>query len=172
MAYTCLGTKLFQVILMETLNKIRRFLNTAGIAFTEIQHEPTFTSVASAAARGEELKIGGKAIVMKLEVEYKLFVIAADGKMDSRKIKDHFKIRKLRFASAEELLRLTGLAPGSVPPFGNPILDLELFVDRSITENEKIAFNAGSLTNSIVMKTEDYLCISKGVVLDFREYKS
>jgi prolyl-tRNA editing enzyme YbaK/EbsC (Cys-tRNA(Pro) deacylase) len=153
---------------MDTLNKICKLLRTSGVVFSEIHHEPTYTSEASAAARGEELRTGGKAILMKLEEKFKLFVIAADGKIDSRKIKDHFKIRKLRFASASELLQLTGLVPGSVPPFGNPILDLELYVDRSITENEKIAFNAGSLTDSILMKTKDYLRVSNAIVMDFR----
>jgi len=33
----------------------------------------------------------------------------------------------------------SGLVPGSVPPFGRPIVDLDLFVDTSIAENEMIA---------------------------------
>jgi prolyl-tRNA editing enzyme YbaK/EbsC (Cys-tRNA(Pro) deacylase) len=51
--------------------------------------------------------------------------------------------------------------PGSSPPFGEPILQLELYVDNSILRNEKIAFNAGSLTDSIIMRTEDYVQIAK-----------
>jgi len=54
-------------------------------------------------------------------------------------------VKKIRFASTEELLQLTGLVPGSIPPFGYPLLPFELFVDASILANEKIAFNAGSL---------------------------
>ena len=87
--------------------------------------------------------------------------------MDSARIKAHFKAKKLRFASAEELLDLTGLVPGSVPPFGTPLLPFTLFVDRSIRQNERIAFNAGSLTDSIVMDVEDYLKIASPTVFDF-----
>lgn len=154
---------------MEHLNRIRSLLSDAGINFKEIHHPPTYTSEASALVRGEDLKIGGKAIVMKLGDHYKLFVIAADRKIDSSKIKKYFGARKLRFASTEELLRLTGLNPGSVPPFGKPVLDLDLFIDNSVIQNKKIAFNAGSLTDSIVMSVADYLRLSGGVLFDFSQ---
>lgn len=154
---------------MDHLLTIREYLASSGIEFKEIHHEPTYTSEASALVRGEELKTGGKAIVMKLGEDFKLFVIAADRKVDSNKLKKHFNVKKLRFATAEELHRLTGLATGSVPPFGKPILDLELFVDISITQNDKIAFNAGSLTDSVVMSVVDYLKIAQGDVIDFSD---
>lgn len=56
---------------------------------------------------------------------------------------------------------LTQLVSGSVPPFGKPILDFELFVDNSICENKVICFNAGSLEDSVKMKVEDYLKVAK-----------
>ena len=56
---------------------------------------------------------------------------------------------------------MTGLVPGCVPPFGRPILDLDLYVDRSILENDRIAFNAGSLTDSMIMDREDYIRIAE-----------
>lgn len=154
---------------MDHLKRIRGLLSDAEIDFKEIHHPPTTTSEASALARGEDLKIGGKAIVLKLNEDYKLFVIAADRKIDSSKIKNYFGVRKLRFASAEELLRLTGLKPGSVPPFGKPILDIDLFIDSSVAQNEKIAFNAGSLTDSIIMSVTDYLRVSAGILFDFSQ---
>ena len=41
--------------------------------------------------------------------------------------------------------------------FGEPILLFELYVDAGIRENDRIAFNAGSLTHSIVLSVDDYL---------------
>jgi prolyl-tRNA editing enzyme YbaK/EbsC (Cys-tRNA(Pro) deacylase) len=128
-----------------------------GCDFTVVQHPPTRTSEESASARGEELKIGGKALVLKLNNEYGIFVLSADHTIDNKRLKEELGIKKIRFASVEELLQLTGLPPGAVPPFGRPIIDLNLYVDPSILENEFIAFNAGSLTTSIKLKVEDYL---------------
>jgi Ala-tRNA(Pro) deacylase len=147
--------------------KIKQWLDENKIEYKEIHHEPTHSSRASAEARGESMKIGGKALVMKIENDFRIFVISAARKMDSRKIKIYFNAKRTRFAFEDELKELTGVVPGAVPPFGRPIIDLDLYVDRSVIRNDRIAFNAGSLTDSIIMKTEDYLHIAKPEIIDF-----
>ncbi|MFA5834701.1 MAG: YbaK/EbsC family protein [Bacteroidota bacterium] len=152
---------------MNHFTQICTFLTDRNIVFRTVQHQPTFTSEESAKARGEDVKMGGKAIVMKVDSDFKLFVLSAALKVDSKKIKKHFNAKSIRFASAEELMELTGLVPGSVPPFGRPILNLDLFLDLSILENEKIAFNAGSLTDSVILKTSDYLSVINAEQFNF-----
>ncbi len=56
---------------------------------------------------------------------------------------------------------------GGAPPFGEPILPFELLVDESIVRNERIAFNAGSLTDSIIMRVDDYLRTARPQVFRF-----
>jgi prolyl-tRNA editing enzyme YbaK/EbsC (Cys-tRNA(Pro) deacylase) len=138
------------------LERIRAWLIAENVPFREVHHEPTRTSEESAQARGEELRVGGKALLIKVDDVFRLFVLSAARKLDSAAIKKQFAARKTRFASPEELLESSGLVPGSVPPFGQPILPFPLYADPSVFENERIAFNAGSLTDSIVMPTEDY----------------
>jgi hypothetical protein len=48
-------------------------------------------------------------------------VLPANCKADSAAIRNELGVRKTRFANREELWELTGLVPGSVPPFGRPI---------------------------------------------------
>lgn len=151
----------------SVFESIKLFLDENQIVYRTVHHEPTFTSEESAKARGEDVKIGGKAIVMKVGEVFRLFVLSAALKIDSEAIKSHFQTKSTRFANAEELLDFTGLVPGSVPPFGYPILPFELYVDQSILRNEKIAFNAGSLTDSVVMRTSDYLKVADATVFDF-----
>jgi Ala-tRNA(Pro) deacylase len=147
--------------------KIKEWLTAQSIAFKEVHHEPTETSEAAALARGEDLSIGGKALVLKIDDSYKLCVLSAAKKLESGALKKHFGAKKLRFADRDELMELTGLVPGSVPPFGKPLIDLELLLDQSILQNQKIAFNAGSLTDSIIMSTRDYLKVANPVILAF-----
>ena len=59
--------------------------------------------------------------------------------------------------------------PGSVPPFGPPILKLPLYVDPSVLANERIAFNAGSLTDSLILSVSDYVRVAKPEVLPFAQ---
>jgi prolyl-tRNA editing enzyme YbaK/EbsC (Cys-tRNA(Pro) deacylase) len=147
-------------------------LQRESISFREVHHEPTRTSEESARARGEELRVGGKALMVKVDAEFRLFVLSADRKLDSAAIRSWWGAgsgakTKTRFASPEELMELTGLVPGSVPPFGPPILPFPLYVDPSVFENERIAFNAGSLTDSIIMGTADYRRLAKPLVFNF-----
>ncbi len=151
------------------LDSIRELLDGEGVTYRLLHHEPTRTSEESARVRGESVRIGGKALLMKVGDVFQLFVLSAALKLDSTAIRTHFGIRKMRFATAEELEVLTGLVPGSVPPFGEPILPYPLFVDGSIMANERIAFNAGSLTDSIIMPVEDYRRIAQPEVFRFAQ---
>ena len=113
------------------------------------------------------MRVGGKALLIKVDAVFRLFILSADRKLDSTAIKQRFGAKKTRFATSEELLELTGLVPGSVPPFGQPILPFPLFVDPSVFENERVAFNAGSLTDSIVIAVDDYRRLAGAEVFRF-----
>lgn len=139
-----------------TLQAIRSLLDAHGIPYREAHHEPTRTSRDSAAARGEPMAIGGKAILLKVDDRFQLFVLSAARAIHSAAIRRHLRAQRTRFATETELLELTGLVPGSVPPFGPPILPFEPWVDVSIFENDRIAFNAGTLTDSMVLARSDW----------------
>ena len=151
----------------SVLEQIRELLRAEGVEFREVHHAPTFTSEESAKARGEDLRIGGKALLMKTGESFRLFVLSASLRADSAAIRAKFGVKKIRFATAEELKELTGLVPGSVPPFGQPVLPFELYADTSIVANEKIAFNAGSLEDSIILRVDDWLKAAKPEVFRF-----
>ena len=146
--------------------RLRELLEQSEVTFREIEHEPTYTSEQSAAARGESMSIGGKALVMKAGADrFVLLVIPADRKLDSSLLRKSLG-KRIRFATRDELDELTGLVPGSVPPFGRPVLPLDLFVDRKLTQNDKVAFNAASLTTSFIMSMADYLRVVDPEVID------
>jgi Ala-tRNA(Pro) deacylase len=146
----------------EVLTAIRQLLRDHGVAFQEKQHARALTSEQSAAARGEPLGVGAKALLLKTDELFRLFVLCADRKLDSAAIKRQLKVKKVRFATAAELQELTGLVPGAVPPFGPPILPFELFADVEVgLRYDRLAFNAGSLTDSIILSASDWETIAK-----------
>lgn len=143
-------------------------LEAEGVAWRELEHAPTRTSEESAAARGEPLRVGAKALLVKADERFVLLVLSAARRLDSRALREALGVRKTRFASADELYELTGLVPGSVPPFGEPVLPFALYVDRSVALNERVAFNAGSLTRSLIVPRAGYLAAARPTaVLDF-----
>ena len=150
--------------------RIRRLLREADVPFKELEHAPTFTSEESARVRGEDLAVGAKAILMKTDEVFRLFVISADRKVDSGAIKARLGTKKMRFATATELQELTGLVPGSVPPFGPPVLPFALYADLSVgQQQDKVAFNAGSLTTSIVMTASNWERVAKPIRFAFSQ---
>jgi Ala-tRNA(Pro) deacylase len=152
----------------EVLNRIRSRLAEAGVNYREIEHAPTRTSEESAQERGEPLSVGAKALLLRVGETFQLFVLPAHCRLDSAALKRQFGVKALRFATTEELLELTGLVPGSVPPFGPPILPFELFADETVgAEHGRVAFNAGSLTHSIVMAAEDWWNVAEPKRLRF-----
>ena len=152
-------TKVFQ--------QIQTLLAERSLPYRHVHHQPTYTSEESARARGESVRIGGKALLIKIGDAVHLFVLSAALKFDSAAVKRRFGVKRMRFATVEELRELTGLIPGSVPPFGRPTLPFDLFVDESILAHDRIAFNAGSLTDSIIMSVADYIHLAQPEVFRF-----
>jgi Ala-tRNA(Pro) deacylase len=144
------------------LNQLTDLLDAAGIAYRRVDHAATYTCEDSARARNEPLQVGAKALLLKADAEYAVAVMPADRKLDSGAVKRMLGAKSLRFATTEELLELTGLVPGALPPFGKPILPFPLFADVSTgREFGRVAFNAGSRTTSLILQREDWLTIAQ-----------
>ena len=139
-------------------------LDQLNIEYKTAHHDPTRTSADAARIRGVDLHSGAKAIVVKGKKSgaYFLFVMPADLKMDNQKAK---AAAGEAVAFARDVEEVTGCVPGSVPPFGS-VIGLRTFVDPRLAENEIINFNAGSITDSIEMRYEDYLAAEKPEVVE------
>ena len=141
---------------METaFQKVEALLRQHNVDFEVLRHAPVFTSEEAAAVRGTPLSSGAKALVCKVDDRFVLFVLPADRKLDSKRVRQALGIRGLRFCSAEELRELTGLSPGSVPPFGS-LFKLRTCCDEAMALNERINFNAGDHSISVSMRWTDY----------------
>ena len=151
----------------NTLERIRAHLDAAGVGYRELEHAPTRTSEESAAARGEALRTGAKALLLSTDGVFRLFVLPADRRLDSTAVRRHLGVKRSRFATVEELAELVGLVPGAVPPFGEPILPFELYADEGVGAAGKVAFNAGSLTHSIIMAADDWAWVAAPVRFRF-----
>lgn len=150
---------------MEVFDKIKKILDGKGIKYSTKHHESVYTSEQAAAVRGDSLKQGAKAMIVKTDKEFVLAVLSAEKKIDSKKLKKILHSKNTSFADVVKVKSL-GLQPGSVPPFGS-VIGLKTYVDKSLLENEEISFNAGSLTDSIKMRLKDYLSVENPTVEDF-----
>jgi Ala-tRNA(Pro) deacylase len=146
---------------------VKELLELNGIDYEVLEHAPVYTSEEAARARRVELKTGVKALILKTEKgNFVIGLVAADRKIDLKKLAKIAGVKKLQLASPEETFKTTGCEVGSVHPFGN-LFDLPTYLDISILENDKVNFNAGLHTVSIQMRAKDMIKAIRPVVEDF-----
>jgi Ala-tRNA(Pro) deacylase len=140
---------------MTVFERLSEFLTVKNAPFEVLRHAPVFTSEEAAAVRGTPLASGAKALVCKLDEQFVLIVVLADRKLASSRIRKQRRAKSLRFATREEVMEKTGLAPGSIPPFGR-LFGLPTWCDERLAEAGTINFNAGDHAISISMTFESY----------------
>lgn len=120
------------------------------------------------------LELGGKGISSKdveeltdiNPVEITKTIVLTDGmdnyfaaflpgreKIDLKKVRKIFGSGSLRLASAKELKKRFGLAPGEVCPV--LISDIPFVVDEAVMDREKINFGSGDVEYGIEIRPED-----------------
>jgi Ala-tRNA(Pro) deacylase len=144
----------------SVFDRLRAKLQAAGVAFTVDRHAPVYTSEEAAAVRGAPLASGAKALVVKAGEAFALLVLPADRKLDSKKARAALGAKSIRFATREEVERLTGLLPGSIPPFGS-LFGLPTTCDPALGVEGGINFNAGDHAISIAMRLDDFLAVER-----------
>lgn len=147
----------------SVFEQLEQLLQQRGAPFDVLRHPPVYTSQEAAAVRGVALASGAKALVCKVDSAFRMFVLPADRKLDSRGVRRRHGYKSIRFADRDEVLQLTGLAPGSIPPFGS-LFQLPTTCDPRLGENPQINFNAGDHSISISMTFEAYVCVEQPVL--------
>ncbi len=133
----------------------------ASVPHDRLEHSAITSAAHASEVRGTAARMGGKAIVMKLQSSFAVLAIPGDGRIDGKAVRHGLQVQRYRFATAPELFELTGLTPGSVPPFGRPLFDLPLYVDATLAEQPRIAFTLGVTTSSAVLAMTDYMALAR-----------
>jgi nondiscriminating aspartyl-tRNA synthetase len=138
-------------------NEIVRQLKDHSFEFKYLTHEATPTSEESAKIRGTKLEEGIKALILKGKNSKKnyQFNVPAHLKVDMKMVAE-LAGEKCEFEEPAVIFERFGVPVGGVPPFGN-LMNLETFFDSKIAELEKVSFNCGMQTESIIMKGKDLI---------------
>jgi len=93
-------------------------------------------------------------------------VLPADHRIDLQKLKKVIG-KSVSFETEQEFRALfPDCAIGAMPPFGN-LYSVPTYVDRSLSQEEYIVFEAGTHTDAIKLNYRDYERIVKPQVEDF-----
>ncbi|OGI65580.1 hypothetical protein A2642_04505 [Candidatus Nomurabacteria bacterium RIFCSPHIGHO2_01_FULL_39_10] len=136
------------------VERIKTFFSSLDIHPTYLEHEAVITSADAAQTRGFELRQGIKALLFTNGEEWVIVNVAADRKIDSKKVAATlgWSKSKICMATADEVVAKTGCEIGAVPPFGHA-QRIPILVDVGVYENVESAFNIGLRTHSVKIET-------------------
>src|SRR3989339_2185229 len=154
------------------VSKIKNILESNNYWHEAFEHEEVKTSLEAAKARpGYSLSQGAKAMILRVknnrsDKRFMMLLLPGDLKFSNSKVKQFLQVKDIRFATAEEINKITeGVQIGGVPPFGN-LFGLQVVVDKKLFNNKIIIFNAGDRKYSLAIKAEDYKKIVNPAIAD------
>src|SRR3990167_345763 len=99
--------------------QIKDYLEKHKIKYVFHEHPAVFTCEEAEVHCKHVPGLAVKNLLLKSDKgQFFLVVLPAHKKLDMNQIKKLLEVKKLRFASAEDLMRLMKLEPGSVTPIG------------------------------------------------------
>jgi len=131
-------------------------LDQLGIPHRIFHHETPVTSFEQAASdrkqRPEQIV---RSILFQIRPgEFTMVLMAGRGQVDWKKLRQLVKRSRVRMATEEEVLEVTGYRIGTVSPFGLKN-QVRVLLDASVLREEEISIGSGVRNTAIIMKSED-----------------
>ena len=131
-------------------------LDQQGIPHRVFRHERPVTSFEEAAsARGQRPEQIVRSILFQVRAgEFVMVLMAGRDQVDWKKLRQLVKRSRVRMATEDEVLEVTGYRIGTVSPFGvrNQV---RVLLDASVLREEEISIGSGVRGVAIIMKSED-----------------
>lgn len=147
--------------------KLKAYLDSNNIQYLTINHSQAFTAQKVAAAThisGWEI---AKTVIVDVDGKIAMAVLPASTHINLEILKKVTGSENVRLATETEFSALfPGCETGAMPPFGN-LYDMKVFVAKRLTEDDEIAFNAGTHTELIQMSYKDFERLVKPKVMEF-----
>ncbi len=134
--------------------EVRRRLEPEGIEVVELPAD-TSTAVLAARALGTSVPTIVKSLLFLADGSPVLVLLSGDQRLDARGFARQLGVKKVRMATPEQCIALSGYAVGGVPPVGHR-QPLRTFFDRYLLDHQTVYAAAGAY-NAIFGITPDRL---------------
>ena len=146
-------------------SRLKDFLDKENVKYVTIAHSPAFTAqeiAAEAHIPGKEL---AKTVVVKIDGKMSMVVTPASEHVGLSKLKETLGAAEVELASESEFKdSFPDCETGAMPPFGN-LYDMRVFVSPTLTEDEQIAFNAGTHSELVRLPYSEFERLVEPVLL-------
>lgn len=150
-----------------TANRLKTLLECNHIPYATLKHRDVYRAAQVASATHLPPKEIAKTVMIKVDGELAMAVLPASRDVDLELLKASLDAERVRLAGESEFrTRFPDCETGAMPPFGN-LYAMEVFVDRSLADDQQIAFEAGSHNQAIRLAYADFARLVRPHVLSF-----
>lgn len=151
---------------MALPKRVKKYLKENRIKYKITRHKEVFTTQEIAATQHVSGKQLAKVVIVKAK-DFAMMVLAANLLLDTKKVKKILNSGSVRLAKEAELENcFPDCEVGAMPPFGN-LYEFPVYVDKSLTDKEKVVFEAGDHTHTMIMNYEDLARLVQPQVAEF-----
>ncbi|MCK5050527.1 MAG: YbaK/EbsC family protein [Candidatus Cloacimonetes bacterium] len=138
------------------VKKLKDFLNSHKVKYVTIKHSTAYTTQEVAASAHIPGKKMAKTVIINVDGKMAMAVLPASNKVNFALLKKNIGAKDIQLASEQEFeYTFPKCDVGAMPPFGN-LYDMKVYVAESLTEDEEIAFNAGSHSELMKVAYKDF----------------
>lgn len=149
------------------IQKLKTFLDEREVRYVTISHSRAYTAqevAASAHIPGREM---AKTVMVRVDGTMAMAVLPAPYQVDLGHLRDVLGAERVELATEEEFQDLfPSCELGAMPPFGT-LYGMPTYVAEALAEDDEIAFNAGTHTELIRMRYDDFERLAEPTVLPF-----
>ena len=151
---------------MSIARRVKDYLEQNGVSYSHCTHRLAYTAQEVAAAQHVPGKEMAKTIIVKTDSQFAMVVLPAVMKINMRTLRDELPFVHVELATEKEFVELFPDSElGAMAPFGN-LYGMSTYVDKSLTEDAEIVFNAGTHVDTIRMKYPDFSRLTQPVVVN------
>lgn len=136
--------------------KLEKFLKNNKIKYKLHEHKKVFTAHDEAQTQHIKTKEIAKVVLLKFDKSFALVIVPAQKYVDFKKVKKALKAKKVSMAKESDITKILKTKVGLIHPFGN-LYELPVLLDNYLAKQKKLLASAGSYTESIELKSSDFI---------------
>jgi Ala-tRNA(Pro) deacylase len=149
------------------VQRLKDFLDEHQVKYVVISHSRAFTTQEIAAATHIPGKEIAKTVIVDIDGQTAMAVLPGSQNVDLALLRDALGAERVTLAKEAAFKdRFPECDVGAMPPFGN-LYGMPVYVADSLTEDEEIAFNAGSHDQLVKMAYRDFERLVQPQVMRF-----
>lgn len=145
---------------------IESYLREQRVDFSVHHHSPAYSAQRLAAAEHVPGRMVAKVVIAVVDEDLVMLCLPAPCRVDLLKLMNAVATDNVRLAREADFSRaFPDCEVGAMPPFGN-LYEMPVYVDKQLTADERIAFQACRHTETVEMAFADFARLAHPMVVE------